>query len=198
MVDNFKLIFSHLSWPSADIFYWINILQRRKDGNPELGADNKLLRDIYIDSPEKFWAKEQEIKEFCKFFNARAYIYLNQRNTKDVALECLALTVDRIIHNAQKSLRSVYATACGRKHSDPNKKWVIDVDTKDVVAANTLAAISRSCRPDGVKVMFEVPTPNGVHLITTPFDLNQFQEVANATKIEYSVQKFQPTVLFAP
>ena len=75
MIDNFKLIFPYLSWPSSDIFYWISIFQRRKDGN-DIGADNKLLKDIYIDSPAKYWAKEQEIKDLCKFFNARAYIYL--------------------------------------------------------------------------------------------------------------------------
>lgn len=195
MVDNFKLIFDHLSWPNEDVFYFVQILQRRKDGNPELGADNKLLRDIYIDSPEKFWAKEQEIKEFCNFFNARAYIYLNQRNTKDVALECLALTVDRIIHNAQKSLRSVYATACGRKHSDPDKKWVVDVDTKHEDDIALVRSLVNMARPEGDKVLFRLPTPNGVHLITKPFDLKWFAE--NIPDVEYSIQKSQPTILFA-
>ena len=197
MIDNFQLIFPHLNWVDDKTFFFCQILKRKKDNN-DMGADNKLLKDIYFDSPEKFWDKEQEIKDFCKFFNARAYIYLNRRDTNDIALECLDIAIDRIICNAQRSLRSVYATACGRKQSDPNKKWVVDIDSTDSKEINFVKSLVDQARPEGNKILFELPTPNGLHLITKPFDPRDLKEALESQSIEFSIQKKQPTVLFVP
>ena len=83
MIDNFKLIRSHLVFNNKDEFYFVQIIQRKKDGNEGLHVRNgyRLIRSYYIYSVEEFNNLESRIKELCESNNARAYINLNVRNT---------------------------------------------------------------------------------------------------------------------
>lgn len=75
MVDNFDLIKSLLKFESQDDFYYLQIIQRSKD-NPDIGANNRLVRSYCIRSLEYFESKKKEIKQTCSRFKARAYIHL--------------------------------------------------------------------------------------------------------------------------
>lgn len=197
-VDNFKLISSLLDFPTEDVFYFGQIIQRRKD-NPDIGADNIVLRDFYFESIEKFWRKENEIKGFCEHFHARAYIHLNKRSKEAVAFEALKTMVDHIAKKEFQSLRSVYATACGQKVSDDNKKWILDIDFDNVELENQMIAWINAAQPIEVtnKFIAEIPTLSGKHYIVKPFNSQEFAQNCLFSEIkDFSLQKNNPTLLY--
>lgn len=195
-VDNFKLISSLLDFPTEDVFYFGQIIQRRKD-NPDIGADNIVLRDFYFESIEKFWRKENEIKGFCEHFHARAYIHLNKRSKEAVAFEALKTMVDHIAKKEFQSLRSVYATACGQKVSDDNKKWILDIDFDNPILEREMIGVIYYLEPVGEKILATIPTVNGKHYIVRPFNSQKFAQDCLFAQIEdFSLQKNNPTLLY--
>ena len=81
MIDNFELIKPLLTFPNDDIYYQLQILRRGKD-HPELPAANRMIKAYFICSLEGLDYVEQEIKDLCKFFGARAYINLTPKSIK--------------------------------------------------------------------------------------------------------------------
>ena len=59
MTNNFDQIRDLLKFES-DYFYFIQIIQRKKE-NPELGANNRIIRSYNISSLEKFDKYKDEI-----------------------------------------------------------------------------------------------------------------------------------------
>ena len=193
MVDNFELIRTLLKFESKDDFYFIQILQRSKD-NPEIGANNRLVKSYYIRSLEYFDSKKNEIKQVCELYKARAYIHLTKRSYKDVALEMLQNLVQRIRCDQMEEVYRCFTTACGISYQKEDKSWIVDIDDNvDHRTINTiLRFIETECEPIGPKFIALVPTVNGHHLITTPFNLQKFSEQYP----EINVHKNNPTLLY--
>ena len=75
------------------------------------------------------------------------------------------------------------------------KRWVVDIDTKDVEQLNAVKfAINKYCNPSGDKVEAVIPTKNGYHLITDRFDVLEFKKHFP----EIDIQKKNPSVLYIP
>ena len=79
--DNFNLIRPLLNFESSDDFYFIQIMQRRKD-NPDMKTGVKIIKEFYIDNLEQFDNKQDQIIEMAHKYNARATIRLNKRSYK--------------------------------------------------------------------------------------------------------------------
>lgn len=193
MVDNFNLIRTLLKFESKDDFYFVQIIQRSKD-NSDIGANNKLVQSYYIHSLEYFNFKENEIKQICELYKARAYIHLTKRSYKAVALVCLQNLVERIRYDQMNEIYRCYDHACGISYVKTDKSWIVDIDEPlDRRAINNiLLFIERECQPIGIKFKALIPTKNGVHLITTPFDLSMFSKQYP----NISVHKNSPTLLY--
>ena len=130
-----------------------------------------------------------EMKELCKVFNARAYIRLSRRNCVTMAKKMIIELWSAFKNNSFKHLRKIYSTVVGRD-TGLDKIWIIDVDRlqlpPDIV-------YDLSClRPEGSKLITWIPTVNGRHLITKPFDLKRFKELYPTT----DVHKNNPTLLY--
>ena len=97
MIDNFDLIKSLLCFDNEDEFYFLQVIQRKKDRKDVeldvkyVGSNNhsRLIKAYYIYSVEQLERYKPEIVALCEMFKARAGICLNRRNQKDVALEML-------------------------------------------------------------------------------------------------------------
>jgi hypothetical protein len=75
------------------------------------------------------------------------------------------------------------------------KRWIVDVDTKDNKEILNIKLKIDSCQPFGKdKIIAETPTKNGYHLITEKFDVMEFAK--HFPEIE--IQKKNPTLLFLP
>ena len=186
-----------MKFNNPDDFYFVQIIKRRKD-NPGLSRDMKWINNYFVYNLEYFKEKEADVVEECTKNNARAYIHLNVRNAKKVALYTLKNLTDYIINGDYKAAKKAYTTSCGQHHSDPDKKWIIDIDTPDVeiqtLIFNHVVDLHRQVDPKGEKYLCHgfIPTKHGVHLVTNPFRLDQFKFK------DVDIHKDNPTVLFIP
>lgn len=203
-MNNFDQIRGMLDFSIAGTFYFLQILKRRKD-NPELGKDMIHIADYYIDSLAKYDDLKPMIIRQCEAENARAYFRLNRRDEKRVASEALKLMVEYVLSENYKPARSVYASCAGKYPSEPNKTWIVDLDwdgipqgfTKEIYIDSvifSIEAITKSHKPDAVQNIARIQTMNGMHLIVSPFRLDEFEK--HWSKID--VHKDNPSLLYCP
>jgi hypothetical protein len=195
MTDNFEQIKLMLKF-EEDYFYFIQIIQRKKE-IPELGSNNRIIRSYMISSLEKLEKNEAEIIQICEMFNARAYIHLNRRKWSKIALECLRHNAELIANGQHDGIKSSLETIVGRHNCEPKgeKTWIVDIDTKDETLDRDIQEfINTQCDPIGPKIITNIPTKNGNHLITTPFNSQTF-----GTKyLDIDIHKDNPTILYIP
>lgn len=194
MIYNFPLIKSLLKFERPGDFYFIQIYMRRKD-NPLMDVDMRVIRDFFIYSEEDLMQRADEIIDSCEQHNARAYIRLNRRNTDKIALMMMKRLADLIADGNTRAARNIYASVCGEHNSETEKTWVVDLDG-DTDQKFVMAVIEDQWSLDNTdgKLITEVPTPNGKHLIVTPFNLQRFQ--MSCPNVD--VHKDNPTILYAP
>jgi len=194
MIDNTLKIRSLLKFENKDDFYYIQILQRKKE-NPELKSVS-VIAEYYVYSYEYFYKIIPDIITLCELKNSRAYIRMNRRNAKKVALHMLKTVTDLILSEHYSSVKSAYASTVGSFHSDQDKTWLIDYDDKDIDNLNLLVDKLKECQVLAKKEpMVEViPTKNGYHIITRPFDPRGLSELQKS--IPCDIHKDNPTVLY--
>lgn len=198
MVDNFEIIKPILKFDNEHEFYFLQIIQRKKDhkeGNI-LGTSNnsRLIRAYYIYSVEQLDKYKPEIISLCDLFGARAGIGLNKRNAQTLSLEMLSLLAQNIKSNHFKQLGSLYNTICGQHFVNKDKNWILDIDGENEFTAGHLRTFLEFQEPKGDKVLAKVPSRNGYHLIVKPFDVRNFSEAFKTIEIH----KNNPTNLYIP
>lgn len=198
-VNNFDQIRSMLEFPEKTSFYFLQVLKRRKD-NPDLGKDMKHIADYYIYSLDQFDELKPRIIAQCDVENARAYFRINRRDAKKVAMQVLKRTVDYIMSEDYRAVKNAFASCAGEFHSDPDKKWIIDVDWKDIPEGldhdeylNTLMSkVQELVRETGRDdTLYTIPTKNGIHVICRPFNLALFRQ-----HYSIDVHKDNPSILY--
>ena len=193
MINNFEQIKGLLKFDSPDEFYQVSVLQRVKE-NLHLNKNSNLVKNYYPYNLEYLDRKKDEIIKLCEIFNARCYISLNRRNAKVVGLEMMSNLADSIRCNEIHSLDKLFNSTCSKHHSEKDKKWLIDIDTKEI-SPLLLAHLEISCRPYTTnKVIARIQTKNGWHLITTAFDKQTFKEKYP----EVDIQVNSMTILYIP
>lgn len=190
-VDNFILIKRILSFTDKLDFYHVFILKRNKDNN---GEKTKQIASFFIDSYESLMSKYKAITAICMAENARAYITVNKKNYKKVAFALLKKTTDMIFNEEYKTLKNINDSVIHSTNSTDDKKWVIDVDELPIdfdyeSLINDLRSLQEETKKE--PLIEVLPTVNGIHIITRPFNLNKFKSKYNIT-----VQKNSFTVLY--
>lgn len=200
MINNFKIIKQYLDFSNPDTYYFLQIIQRRKD-NPDLGKDMRIIDDIFIYTLEQFERMEDEIITKCITNNARAYFRLNKRSLKKSAMQLLKKVTTMIIDENYKSVKNAYSSVSGEFHNDEDKKWIVDID--NVVYDGNFGYNHESMLMKLKSLQIEtgrepllnlIQTKNGVHIITRPFNVNEFKKVYPTIDIH----KDNPTLLFYP
>jgi len=192
MVNNFKILNDILSFNDNDTFYFLQILKRRKD-NPDLNKDVKLIKNIFLYKKEDLFDKEDYIIDICNINNARAYLRLNSRSLEKIALQTIRKVSELLVNGDHRAVRDAYNSCCGSYSSDKNKKWIVDVD--DVSMKQEVIDyinILHSKIDNGYRIIADVPTKNGCHIISNPFNLKDF---SNKFK-DVEVKKDNPTILY--
>lgn len=214
VVDNFELIKTLLKFEDKDDFYFCQIIQRKKDGNDVPSANNgyRTIKSYYIRSFEDYERRIPAIIQLCEQNNARAYINLNVRNAKEVALQCSKAYIDLVLEDRCNQGHRVYDHCCGiTPKKGEKKRWVVDVDTKDATVIASIIGIVNKCRSANRvtdeyynNVIASIPTANGYHLITTGFDKCLFKlYLENETDFDEAfikeitdTKKDNPTLLY--
>lgn len=193
-VDNFDQIEKILNFENEGEFYMIQIMQRGKDQNDGRASSSvRIIKSYFVNSIEYLESRKDEIKSLCEFFNARACIVLNKKSQKQVSLKGLEIMAHLVAHEEYHTFRSVFETACGQTGScDGNKTWIVDVD--NIEDKDEIINVLNQCEPfDYDKIVAEIPTPHGLHLITRPFNKKKFRDLYGK---EIDIHDGTPTVLY--
>jgi hypothetical protein len=192
MTDNFDKIASILKFDSEDDFYYLQILQRKKE-NKELGSNSRVIRNYYINSVDHLMKRKEEIVRLCEVFNARASIRLNRRSYSKVAFKAMQNLANTMSNREYKFVGKSYDRACGQCHNDPDKTWILDIDGRhDAYFTDDITHFIGLREPIGDKFIAEIPSKNGVHLIVKPFNLTDFKEFYP----DVEIHKDNPTNLY--
>ena len=201
MINNFKQIEGLLHFESDDDFYFLQLIKRKKD-NPDMEKSEKIVKTYYITSIEHLEGLKGEIILICEYYNARAYINLNKRSFEKCAMHLLKQTTDCIINKEYKSAKNAYNSVCGKfgNSNSYTKFWIIDIDASNDSLFIPLSNQLEKLEPIGNKVIAKIPTKNGYHIITTPFNRHAFDYLFCSWSVipKPDIHSNNPTILFIP
>lgn len=199
MINNLELIKPLLNFENKGDFYMLYVLKRKKD-QPEGERDNhqsvRTIRTYCIKSIEQLENRYEEIMMMCEMFKARAYIHVQKQNHKDVSLNMMVALAQRI-QDGNLEQQSLFDSVVGQLKTH-EKRWIVDIDTKDEIDVHRVAHIIDSIRPDSQKIESVIPTKNGYHFITKRFDVLEFNKQMSAYGEVPDIQKKNPTLLYYP
>lgn len=197
MINNRGLIEPLLEFPHEDIFYFVQVLQRKKD-HPELGNNSRLIKAYFINSKEKLEKQWDEMVKLSEVFNARLMINLNPRNYKKAGYHLLQKIANSMANNDFYNLHKAYTSVCGEYHSEIDKRWLVDIDDTDIpnmeYIAEYIGTLQGAITNKSYNILAKIPSKSGWSLITNPFNLELFNK--RFSKIE--VHKNNPVNLYIP
>ena len=194
-INNIELIKPLLNFDNEGDFYMLYVFKRKKDqpvGEKDNHQSVRTIRSYCIRSIEQLEKRYDEITMMCEVFKARAYIHIQKQNHKDVALEMMMALAQRI-RDGQFEQQNLFDSVVGQLKTY-EKRWIIDIDTKDWMVATAIHQHIDECRPEGNKIEAIIPTKSGYHLITKRFDVMKFREKYP----DVDIQKKNPTLLYYP
>lgn len=205
MTDNFKAYkqfitekWSYSDLPEGDSYFAVELIRRGKD-TPDTPAANYHFKNYYIRKPEDLDKYEQEIKSLCEMLRLRAYASVNIKSFKQVSLDTMTELARRIANNDYRKNYAVFESCSGQYCYSGDKQWVVDLDDCKLYDEypETIKELINYCKPDGDKIVTEFPTKSGVHIITTPFDRQQFMELCEEYNIhDVDIKKNHLTLLY--
>ena len=195
MIDNIEIIKTLLNFSEQGDFYMLYVFKRKKD-QPEGERDNhqsvRTIKTYCVESIDHLERRYDEIKQLCEMFKARAYIHVQKQNHKDVSLNMLSSLAERI-RDGVSNQKGLFDSVVGQIKTQ-EKRWIVDIDTKDIQELRNVQVTINGCKPEGPKTKYVIPTKNGFHLITDKFDVLEFKK--QYPKID--IQKKNPTLLYLP
>lgn len=169
-VDNFKLIesllFDKLDASGNDDNVIVGRIIRRKKENPDYPSEYIVKRYTFR-SKEIFIERQDEIKKLCHMFNARFYISVNIKSTKDIAYD-ISVKVPHLIRSEQYYFfRRIFDdTADANVGVKGYRLWVFDIDERSYITpVIEYMTENYTGHLNGI-----VPTINGIHLLVDPHD----------------------------
>lgn len=193
MINNFEIVKDFLEFKEGE-FYFLQILKRKKE-NPTQSGNSKVIKTYYINSLDYYNSIQEEVKGLCLFFNARAYLGLNRRSHKKVALYMLKEVTDLIINDQYEAVKNAYNTCCGQ-YTTGDKIWLIDIDTKEYSHIESYIEKINKCKSGYENnVLGVLPTVHGYHILTRPFNLKELEPYM-AVSMHIDVHKNNPTLLY--
>lgn len=203
-IDNFDQIKSQLTFGESDnLFLHLQILRRGKD-HPDLPAANKLMKSWLVRSREHLDSLKDEVVFLCEHYGARAYISCVPKSIEKLNQLIMRKLTDNQYTGNVINPWHVFNSSCGELPG-VEKRWVVDIDTKDEIEIASISAVIdmvwlKAHPEDKDKVredlwfVGQVPTMNGVHLLTRPFNLQIFRKHFP----EVEVKKNGLTALYVP
>lgn len=204
-IDNFELVANEILSPffetvkDPDIFFFVQVLIRHKDGHSGPGSNgdnsNRLVKYYTIRSVEELYRRRDEIIGISDLMNARAYIHPSPRSFKLVASQTLLDATATYVSENYIGMKSIFSSAAGKSYITKYKRFIVDLDddmadeSKVAEISSFLESLEPTDRPKGIKV---VPTLHGCHLVTYPFNTKAFGDRYPSIDIH----KNNPTLLY--
>lgn len=207
MINNVELILPHFYFnESNNMFMHCQILQRAKDHKGEK-VKKGAIQTYFIRSREHLERLMPEIILLCEHYGARAYINLAAKDFDKLQKLMLTKLASNIYLDNVGNPRGCLNSAAGELKSR-GPLWVVDIDdisTRQSIYDWLYNWFLEDCRNMPATLMpksyfakkgikGEIPTKNGCHLITLPFDLQKFIEAFP----DIDVHKNSGTLLYYP
>ncbi len=173
-IDNFFNVAGFMSFENENDFYHIQIISRKKDN----GVKDFGIKEYSVRSVESLYKIENEIKQMCEMFNARAYIYVNRRNYKNIAMKMIKELSDIVCDENYKKCKQAFKSCCGKYSSAGDSKiWIIDVDVAYEKAIDSVGdAVHAVILNDEIvreRYVDKIRTRSGWHFLIRPCDTRQ-------------------------
>jgi hypothetical protein len=196
MINNLEIIKPLLNFKEKGDFYMLYVFKRKKDqpeGEKENHQSVRTIKTYCIESIDHLDRRYDEVIQLCEMFKARAYIHIQKQNHRDVSLNMMVQLAQRI-QDGNTNQKGLFDSVVGQMKT-MEKRWIVDIDTKNTKELFDVKLHIDSCQPFGKdKVICEIPTKNGYHLITERFDVMEFKKKYP----EIDIQKKNPTLLYYP
>jgi hypothetical protein len=199
MINNIELIKPLLNYEKPGDFYMLYIFKRKKD-QPEGERDNhqsvRTIKTYCIESIDHLERRYDEIIQMCEMFKSRAYIHVQKQNHFDVSLSMMVDLAQRI-QNGNHNQKGLFDSVVGQIKTQ-EKRWIVDIDTKDEKEQQMIVNTIENIKPIGLnsKIIAQIPTKNGIHLITKRFDSVEFDKQIGVELPD--IQRKNPTLLYYP
>lgn len=192
-VDNWKSIREHLDFSDPDKFYFIELMQRKKD-DPSFSANNRMVKYYCVQNLEYYDAIEDEVKKLSDVTGSRVYILVNRRSYMKCTLNILKDAAQLAIDHNYQHFPKLISTVVGRYAAEDDKNWVVDLDGISPEKEKEIRDCIDSIEPYvvGSKIKWENETLNGKHLISSPFNVQKF----SARFPDIDIHKDNPTLLY--
>lgn len=195
-IDNFDRIKSLMDFNESDnLFMHLQILRRGKD-HPDLPAANKLMKSWLVQSKEHLEKIKDDVVFLCEHYKARAYISCAPKSLERLNTLLLCKLAENIHNGNVISPQKMLNSACGELQCI-DKTWVVDIDTHNRDYCKKIG----NCIYDligkyggFITSHVYIPTLNGGHLLTRPFNLQEFHK----SFPDVGVKKNGLTVLYIP
>jgi hypothetical protein len=182
MINNMEKVLPHFYFNEGNnMFMHCQIVQRAKDHKGEKVREGA-LKTYFIRSREHLERVMPEIILLCEHYGARAYINLAAKDF-DTLQKLMLVKLASDIHQGNiRNPRKCLNSAAGELKSR-NPLWIVDIDDMSLKESvlKWLDEYNNRGREAPAKrylyVRTEIPTVQGCHLITIPFNLKEFHEV---------------------
>jgi len=191
MINNFDTIKLLLDFRSDDDFYHCQIIKRKKE-HPELRSNSYIVKTYYIKKYEELDYYRDEMIALAELHNARVQINLNRRSFEKMAFHTQKKIADQLMNKDYRSVRKAYNSCCGKYSNETDKKWILDIDTKDSDFMEEIEELLHNRL--NIHDFIELPTKNGYHIITKPFNLQEFKKYYD----NIDIHKNNLTILYIP
>jgi hypothetical protein len=104
----------------------------------------------------------------------------------------LSNLAQQIANGQSPNVSRLYSSVVGKYHNEPIKRWIIDIDQKEI--DSTMLPTLERIKPIGNKLIDIIPSKNGYHIITSPFDVSEFSKMFP----NIDIHKDNPTNLYIP
>ena len=175
LTEQFSSLYGDDSSVKDDTFYNVVLIGRKKDNAL---VDDKVksytINDVY--DLDKY---KQEIIAVCDALKVRAYISVNYKSHRQVALKAMVEIANYSLQDYFKSSRGLYDSVVAKFVDHKKQLWIIDVDKDDSFGKSVdeltdlYIKTIESCKPYK-KIVTIIPTKSGKHIITHPFDASEF------------------------
>lgn len=228
MVDNFELIKGLLHFEGEGDCYYVQLLRRAAD-DPKPGGipdpkyhgnmHSRSVKDYFIRSIQHLDDVADEIRTMCTAFGVRAYIRLNRRSYKKIALQMLKHIAEQAqAGESYSSPHHLVSSAAGLTSNELHKTWLVDIDKEYLRRDDDILHLIAQCEPicrgiEGDAHLEElwkssipvIPTKSGEHFVVPPFNRQQFSVAWQAYTAHWGISlkepdihKDNPTVLYIP
>lgn len=179
MINNFELIKPMFYFNETNnMFFHCQIVQRAKDHKPNK-VNEEAIKTYFIRSREHLDRIKDEIILLCEHYGARAYINVSGKDFDAMQKLMLMKLARNVTENIVQNPRKILNSAAGELKSEI-PEWIIDIDDlslKDsIIKWLDKENNNIDLRNGRYLYVKEIPTVQGCHLITHPFNTKTFSE----------------------